>query len=91
MINSELLALSALQSEYPKHIITHSSAYQDMKWHYDFIITNPITSIKKYVESKYKEEGLGEFMWYEAANKYGDGVTAVRTGYYIIYPMGGLC
>jgi hypothetical protein len=72
MINSELLALSALQSEYPKHIITHSSAYQDMKWHYDFIITNPITSIKKYVESKYKEEGLGEFMWYEAANKYGD-------------------
>ena len=43
-----------------------------MKWHYDFIITNPITSIKKYVESKYKEEGLGEFMWYEAANKYGD-------------------
>lgn len=56
-----------------------------MKWHYDFIITNPITSIKKYVESKYKEEGLGEFMWYEAANKYGD------RGYYIIYPMGGLC
>lgn len=87
MINSELLALSALQSEYPKHIITHSSAYQDMKWHYDFIITNPITSIKKYVESKYKEEGLGEFMKLQINMEIG--VTAVR--YYIIYPMGGLC
>ena len=72
MIESERLALSALKSEYPNHIITHSTPYWDMNWHYDFIIENPDTRNKMFVESKYKLEGLGIFMWYEIANKHGD-------------------
>ena len=72
MIESERLALSALKSVYPNHIITHSTPYWDMNWHYDFIIENPDTRNKMFVESKYKLEGLGIFMWYEIANKHGD-------------------